>query len=62
MGSEVYVHFDLGDVAMSTRVPADKIGDIDRRERGSALSLHLQMDRCHLFEADEGGATLLPRA
>ena len=61
MGSEVYVHFDLGDVAMSTRVPADQIADIDRRERGSALELHLQMDRCHLFEADEGGATLLPR-
>ncbi|MDI4634100.1 sn-glycerol-3-phosphate ABC transporter ATP-binding protein UgpC [Pelomonas sp. V22] len=62
MGSEVYVHFDLGDVAMSTRVPADQIADIDRRERGSLLTLHLQMERCHLFAADEGGATLLPRA
>ena len=58
MGSEVYVHFDLGGLPMTTRVPADQAGELVHAQRGSAIQLHLQINRAHFFDA-ESGANLL---
>jgi len=54
MGSEVYVHFDLGNEAMSARVPADQIGTIATAERGSAIALQFQLGKAHFFDAETG--------
>jgi oligogalacturonide transport system ATP-binding protein len=54
MGSEVYVQFDLGDVAMTARVPADQAGDWPTMSRGAPLTLHFRLPQAHLFDADSG--------
>ena len=54
MGSEVYVHFDLGGLPMTARVNADQNGAIADTPRGSAITVHLQMARAHCFEAESG--------
>lgn len=59
MGSEVYVHVDLGDLPMSARVPAEQAVSLQGLQRGDALSLHLQMAACHLFDAGDGRNLLL---
>jgi oligogalacturonide transport system ATP-binding protein len=54
MGNEVFVHFDIGTVPMTARVPADQQGALEGAARGSAHTFHLQMAACHLFASDTG--------
>ncbi len=54
MGSEVYVHADLGGLAMSARVPAEQAGALEAAERGSVVTLHGLMGHAHLFDAESG--------
>nr|WP_315491312.1 sn-glycerol-3-phosphate ABC transporter ATP-binding protein UgpC [uncultured Rhodoferax sp.] len=54
MGSEVFVHFNVGDLTLSARVPADELHGLQDKVRGAAHTFHLQMQRCHLFDADSG--------
>ncbi|WP_269532893.1 ABC transporter ATP-binding protein [Chitinimonas sp. BJYL2] len=58
MGSEVFVHFDLGGLPLSARVPADQLNGLASLDRGDAHTFHLQLACCHLFDA-ETGANLL---
>ncbi len=58
MGNEVFVHFDAGRTAMTARVPADALNGLGGKQRGDTHAFHLQMQRCHLFDA-ASGATLL---
>ena len=54
MGSEVFVHFEVGGVVMSARVPADQLNGLHEKKRGDAHTFYFQMDKCHLFDADSG--------
>jgi len=54
MGSEVYVHADLGGLAISARVPAEQAGALEAAERGSVVTLHGLMGHAHLFDAESG--------
>jgi oligogalacturonide transport system ATP-binding protein len=54
MGSEVYVHFDLGGLAMSARVPAEQAVALQNGDRGSPVTLHFLVDQAHLFDAETG--------
>ena len=58
MGSEVFVHFTVGDNAMSARVPADELHGLQDKARGAAHVFHFQMQRAHLFEAQSGVSLL----
>lgn len=58
MGSEIYLHVDVAEKPMSARIPADQAGPVLALDRGDALTLHLQMSACHLFDA-RSGVTLL---
>ncbi len=57
MGNEVFVHFAVGDVPLTARVPADQQHALPGAARGSAHTFHLQMAACHLFD-DGTGARL----
>ena len=59
MGSEVFVHFNVGELALSARVPADQLQGLDAKKRGDAHEFYVQLPRCHLFDA-ESGISLLP--
>jgi oligogalacturonide transport system ATP-binding protein len=59
MGSEVYLHAELGEVPLSARVPAEQAAALQGLARGDALILHLQMPACHLFDAVSGVNLLL---
>ena len=54
MGNEVFVHFSLGEVWMTARVPADQQHGLQDLARGGAHGFHLQMSACHLFDASTG--------
>ena len=54
MGNEVFVHFDVGNVPLTARVPADQQQALPGAARGSVHTFHLQMGVCHLFHADTG--------
>ena len=54
MGNEVFVHFDLGAVPLTARVPADQQHALAGAARGSVHGFHLQMGACHLFDASSG--------
>lgn len=54
MGNEVFVHFSLGDVPLTARVPADDLAALQGVGRGDACTVHLQMDACHLFDSRDG--------
>jgi oligogalacturonide transport system ATP-binding protein len=54
MGSEVFVHFALGGLEMSARVPAEQSDALQRADRGTAITLHFQMEQVHLFDAESG--------
>jgi oligogalacturonide transport system ATP-binding protein len=54
MGSEVFVHFNVGELALSARVPADQLQGLDAKKRGDAHEFHVQLSRCHLFDAESG--------
>jgi oligogalacturonide transport system ATP-binding protein len=58
MGSEVFVHFMVGDLALSARVPADELHGLQDKARGAAHVFHFQMQRAHLFDADSGVSLL----
>ena len=59
MGSEVFVHFDIGDVPMSCRVPSDQLCGIDQKQRGDKHQFGLQMGMCHAFETSGDSRNLL---
>ena len=59
MGSEVFVHFDLGDVPLTCRAGADLLGGVDRKERGAVHRFGLQMGQSHAFEPEGAGRNLL---
>ncbi|WP_343641700.1 sn-glycerol-3-phosphate ABC transporter ATP-binding protein UgpC [Roseateles sp.] len=54
MGSEVYLHAELGPLPLTARVPAEQAAALEGLARGDALTLHLQMPACHLFDAGSG--------
>ncbi len=54
MGNEVFVHFSIGPVPMTARVPADQLNGLGQAGRGAAHTFHLQMGRSHLFCAASG--------
>jgi len=54
MGNEVFVHFDIGSVPLTARVPADQQQALPGAARGSTHGFHLQMGACHLFHAETG--------
>ena len=54
MGNEVFVHFNLGPVPMTARVPADQLHGLQTLARGAVHDFHLQMAACHLFDAGSG--------
>ena len=58
MGSEVFVHFTVGELSFSARVPADQLDELANKGRGDAHTFFFQMGKCHLFDA-ETGITLL---
>jgi oligogalacturonide transport system ATP-binding protein len=59
MGSEVFVHFDIGSVAMTARVPADQLNGLQDKQRGEVHTFHLQLGHAHVFDADSGANLLL---
>jgi oligogalacturonide transport system ATP-binding protein len=59
MGNEVFVHFDIGGVPMTARVPSDQLDGLQDKPRGAAHAFHLQLDHCHLFDAVSGANLLL---
>ncbi|RZT91961.1 ABC transporter ATP-binding protein [Rivibacter subsaxonicus] len=59
MGSEVFVHFDLGELQLSARVPSDQLGSLQHKTRGARHGFHFQMGCCHLFDAASGVNLLL---
>ncbi|WP_279757294.1 sn-glycerol-3-phosphate ABC transporter ATP-binding protein UgpC [Mitsuaria sp. GD03876] len=59
MGSEVYLHAELGGLPMTARIPAEQAVVLAGLARGDRLTLHLQMTACHLFDATTG-VNLLP--
>jgi oligogalacturonide transport system ATP-binding protein len=59
MGNEVFVHFAVGDVPLTARVPADQLHELKTLPRGSVHTFHLQMGACHLFDAETGRNLLL---
>jgi oligogalacturonide transport system ATP-binding protein len=54
MGSEVYVHFNIGELPFSARVPVEQAAGLQGLQRGAALTMHLQMNATHLFDAASG--------
>ena len=54
MGSEVYVHFTLGDIPLTARVPSDQLLDLAGKARGDQHDFGIQMDACHAFDTDSG--------
>ncbi len=54
MGNEVFVHFNVGSVALTARVPADQLHGLGGQPRGTAFTAYLQMPACHLFDSSSG--------
>jgi ABC-type sugar transport system ATPase subunit len=54
MGSEVFVHAEIGGLPFTGRVPPDALGDLAGKSRGDTHVFHAQMQCCHLFDADTG--------
>ncbi len=54
MGNEVFVHFDLGAVPLTARVPADELHGLQGLQRGATHPVHVQMAACHVFDAASG--------
>ena len=59
MGAEVFTYVDIGGVAFSARIPAEEGTALTTLPRGSALTLHFQMNHAHLFAAGDDGVSLL---
>ncbi|ALV07033.1 ABC transporter ATP-binding protein [Roseateles depolymerans] len=58
MGSEVYLHVDLGDLVLTARIPAEQALPLQGLQRGDPVTLHAQMSAAHLFDADTGVSLL----
>ncbi|APV51834.1 sugar ABC transporter ATP-binding protein [Betaproteobacteria bacterium GR16-43] len=56
MGNEVFVHAEIGNLALTARVPAPQAESLQASPRGSEVTLHLQMDSAHLFDAASGAS------
>jgi ABC-type sugar transport system ATPase subunit len=54
MGNEVFVHAEIGNLPLTARVPALQAEALHASARGAELTLHLQMDAAHLFDAASG--------
>ncbi len=54
MGNEVFVHFSLGELPMTARVPADQLDGLQALSRGDRHAFHLQMGAGHFFDAASG--------
>ena len=54
MGNEVFVHFNVGKVPLTARVPADQLHGMNTAARGAAFTAYLQMPACHLFDSTSG--------
>ena len=59
MGSEVYVHFTLGDKPFTCRVPSDQLGPLAHKQRGDTHQFGIQMQSCHAFDMESGGNLFL---
>jgi oligogalacturonide transport system ATP-binding protein len=59
MGSEVFVHAEIGGLNFASRVPADALGELANKSRGDGHTFHAQAACCHLFDADTGVNLLL---
>ncbi len=59
MGSEVYVHFDLGAVPFTCRASAERLGGVHLKQRGERHRFGLQMGHSHAFEPEGAGRNLL---
>ena len=54
MGNEVFVHFALGELPLTARVPADQLHGLQGLARGTEHRFHLQLQRAHLFDGASG--------
>jgi oligogalacturonide transport system ATP-binding protein len=54
MGSEVFVHAEIGGLPFTGRVPPDALGELAGKSRGDEHVFHAQLQCCHLFDADSG--------
>jgi oligogalacturonide transport system ATP-binding protein len=54
MGSEVFVHADLGGLPFTARVAPDALGALAGKTRGDGHVFHAQAAALHLFDADSG--------
>jgi oligogalacturonide transport system ATP-binding protein len=54
MGSEVYIHFSLGDTPLTARVPSDQLRELAGKSRGDKHLFGFQMGACHAFGMDSG--------
>ncbi|MEK8027669.1 ABC transporter ATP-binding protein [Pseudaquabacterium rugosum] len=59
MGSEVFIHFDLGDVPFTCRASAERLGDVLHKRRGERHRFGFQMGFSHAFEPEGDGRNLL---
>lgn len=54
MGNEGFVHFSLGELPLTARVPAEELQTLTGAARGAAHTFHLQLGAGHLFDAASG--------
>jgi oligogalacturonide transport system ATP-binding protein len=59
MGSEVFVHFTLGNTPFTCRVPSDQLRDLATKQRGDTHHFGLQMQACHAFDLASGNNLFL---
>lgn len=59
MGSEVFVHFSLGDTPLTCRVPSDQLHDLGNKVRGDRHHFGIQMNACHAFDMTSGNNLFL---
>ena len=58
MGSEVFVHFDLGDVPLTCRVPPEQLQGLEHKQRGDTHTFGMHMHQCHAFAHEGDGHNL----
>jgi oligogalacturonide transport system ATP-binding protein len=58
MGSEVFVHFDIGDVPLTCRVPPEQLQGLANKQRGDSHRFGLHMHQCHAFAHEGEGRNL----
>jgi ABC-type sugar transport system ATPase subunit len=58
MGSEVFVHFDLGDVPLTCRVPPEQLQGLEHKQRGDKHTFGFHMHQCHAFAHEGDGRNL----